>query len=923
MTRRKTVIRTIFFISFVMGLAFLRAASAHSSELEGVNVKNEPCTVLITLTEKAPYKVVQFDNREILVAFRDVELAETFARKGLGGSFIHDVSVAQTQKGVVSIVITTNRDVDSLSSKWAGDGKTLAIVPVWSVKKTTVVKPLLAQKHKVPTKKPRTSKMNRTHGTVKEAKTNHSGSAEEVVSHKPVEGHEAAEIHTARHESPSDAKSGNEVNPHAAENDQVHSVAKNAHGVESHESHKADSIKHEGMPNQEKKAVPQYDSEHDKALFQGLKKNESGKLKTSDDLYLELEPRGCEDHPDILKARGYAEKGKWSDALSILNNYANDPKLQPACREYVMLFKAQCYFKEIEESDQEQKDYVKAADHFQDMISYYPESAYVAYALTSLGKIYLLMGDHNQAEGYFHIVKNTYKDSYPGIPEIMFELGWIYTEKNNTQLAIDTLKDVVARFPSGSFIGKAKLKLGKALFNTGDFHAAIRIFEELIAEKPQMVFQSSELLFYLGNAYYLTGKFEKAMVTLLKVYNLYPEIEDRDTLLTRIGDIMLEMKNKDQAVKIFKLVTKKFPKTNGFVISTMRLAEYLDNPEEKEKMYTMVITEYPKNPLAQLAMMRLALLQNQAKQYEKSIETVKALLAFKPKELQKDAVHLIQDSSGYIFKKLLETDDTTELISRYETDRKYLDDMESPAIFFSVGKAYLKSHLFESAVATLQKAYNRTGERRRTRELIHALGVSMDEAGRDDEALELYANYLKRFPGGPETAEVCSRMGQIFFEKKQHSKAIASLRKAYERTGDAKNRVRILSDIAKNNSELGDYGTAVATLENAAALLSNDPEGYAEILSPVYKNLAENHMKLKQWGKAASVLSKAVETSTVPSELTEIYFLLGETYQHMKKNDEATSSYTYVVDNGDSFWSGMARERLRIMNLKDKLDKNY
>jgi TolA-binding protein len=623
-----------------------------------------------------------------------------------------------------------------------------------------------------------------------------------------------------------------------------------------------------------------------------------------------------------LKARGLAEKGKWSEALLIMNNYANDTKLQPTCQEYVALFKAHSYFKELEESDKEQKDYVKAADHFQDMISFYPDSGYVPYALTSLGKIYLLMGDNNQAEGYFHIVKNTYKDSYPGIPEIMFELGWIYTEKNDAQLAIDTLKDVVARFPSGAFIGKAKLKLGKALFNTGDYSEAIRIFEELIAEKPEMVFQSSELLFYLGNAYFQTGKFEKAMENLLKVYNLYPEIEGRDTLLTRIGDIMLEMKKKDQAVKIFKLVTKKYPKTDGFVISTMRLAEYLDNREEKEKMYSMVITDYPGNPLAQLAMMRLALLQNQAKQYEKSIETVKALLVYKPKELQKDAVRLIQDSSGYIFKALLAADDTTELISRYETDRKYLDDMESPAIFFSVGMAYLKSHLFENAVATLQKAYNRTGERGRSKELIHALGVSMDEAGRDDEALELFANYLKRFPGGPDTAEVCSRMGQIFFEKKQYNKAIAILRKAYERTGDAKDRVRILVEIAKNNSELGNYGSAVATLENAAALLSGDPEGYADILGPVFKNMAENHMKLKQWGKAANALTKAVEITTTPSELTEIYFLMGETYQHMKKINEATSSYTYVVDNGDSFWSGMARERLRIMNLKDKLDKN-
>ena len=921
MTRRKNLLYTMFFIAFLGWTAVLHPSPARAAEMEGIEVAGSPSSVHIVLSEKAPYKVVKFDSREILVAFRDVEMAGSFEKKGLGGPDIRDVSVTRTQKGVVSIVITTNKDVASLSSRWTGDG-TLAVVPVWSVKKPAAKTPVAARKDKPPVKPPHTEKAPKGHGAVKARKAAAHGpdarSAHHPVAHaEPSVDHEkprakspreksrelAAGHETKIHGKPVAVKSGEKAGDHGhvAPEPGVHE--KQGHG--------------EGKPG-----VDPSQLRKEKELLEGLKNKGGGNLKTSDELYRELTPQGCENQSELIQAKAYADKGKWAEAFEIFDRYSIDPKAGKSCREYAALFKAYTYFKDLETSDREWKNYVKAADYFQDVISFYPDSPYAPYAMSSLGRIYLLMGDISQAEGYFQIVLSTYKDRYPGIPEIMFELGWIYTEKNDTQLAIDTLKDVVARFPGGEFIGKAKLKLGKAFFNTADFQSAIRIFEEVVAEKPRMVFESPELLLFLGNAYYQTGKREKALENLLKVYNLFPQIEGRDTLLTRIGDILLETGRKDQAVKVFKLVTKKYPKTDGFVISTMRLAEYLENREEKEKMYTMVISDFRTNPLSQLAMLRLALLENEAGEYEKSIETVKNLLVMRPKDLQKEAVSVIQDSSAHVFKKLLEKGEHMELISSYEADRKYLDDTEKPELFFYVGMAYLKSHLFPNAVDTLLKAYNRTGERRRSEELIGSLGMAMDEAGRDEEALGMFETYLKRFPGGADAVSSHIRMGQIYFERKKFGTAIATLKKAYEKTGDSGERVRILLDISKNHAEIGNHKAAVVTLDNAAALLAKDPEGNAEMLVSVYKGLAENHMKQKQWEKAVTVLDKALKITTEPSDLTEIYFQMGEAHHHLRNNEEATLAYTYVVDNGDTFWSGMAKERLRVMNLKAKLDKN-
>ncbi len=910
MIQRMNRIHTMFLIALLGWLAVLPLRPAFPAAMESIEVSEASCSVRIVLSEKAPFKVVRFDTREILVAFKDVDVTENIVVKGGGGTCIRDVNVSRGRDNVVSIVITTGRDVASLSSRWTG-AAALVVTPVLGVKKPAVKSSPAIVAGKAPVKQPERKKnkvgVKTGRKTVKKTPAN------------PPEQNDAAH---------DDRKGAAAPKPavetfHKTEKDGPHATA-----VVEKEAERGPLEPHAPGPPQPghgPKSSVKYDPEtamHQKNQLEGLKKKTSKNLKTGDALFMELSPPDCVNLSRIQTARSLAAKEKWAEAFELFDQIAQDEGGAKPCREYATLLKAFCYFKDLEKSEAPWKNYVKAADYFQDMVSFYPDSPYVAYALAALGKIYLRMGDNYQAEGYFQIVRTTYKDSYPGIPEIMFELGWLYTEKNDSQLAIETLKDVVARFPDGEFIGKAKMKLGKAFYNASDFEAAIRTFEELLAEKPHMVYESHELLLYLGNACYQTGRREKALDSLLKVYNLYPGMEGRDTLLTRIGDILVETGRKDQALKIFKQVTRQFPGTDGFVISSMRLAEHLEDTAEKERIYTMVISDYLSNPLSQLAMMRLAHLQNEAGDYEKSVETVKNLLAYKPKDLEQDAIQLIRDASVHVFKKLLEAGEATELVARYETDRKYLDDMDAPDVFFYAGTGYLKSHLYDKAVETLYKAYNRTMDRKRSDALIGSLAVSLDETGRDDEAMKMAEAYVKRFPDGPESLDIHMRMGRILSGRKQYAKSIAVLRKAYEKTGAAGERTDVLIEIARNQAALGDFNSAVSTLENAAVLLSGSPEKNAETLLPVYKDLAENLMKVREWANAVDVLGRALKLSTETSDLTEIHFRLGEAHQKLRNHEEADRAYAYVVENGDTFWSGMAQERLRSMNLKAKLDKN-
>ncbi len=119
-------------INFLLGLiVILSSEIASGAGIEYVNIEKNPYAVRIKLSSKVPYKVVQFDKKEILVAFKNIGSGEIGGFKGDGSPDILDVKVAKRKKGVVSIIISTRRNVMSVSSVWIPVGNTLLVRPVF------------------------------------------------------------------------------------------------------------------------------------------------------------------------------------------------------------------------------------------------------------------------------------------------------------------------------------------------------------------------------------------------------------------------------------------------------------------------------------------------------------------------------------------------------------------------------------------------------------------------------------------------------------------------------------------------------------------------------------------------------------------------------------------------------------------------
>lgn len=826
-------------------LLFASPSVAASAKIESINLENSPYAVRVKLSGKVPYKVVQFDKKEILVAVKNIEPGGIGKLSGNGKPGIKDVRVAQKKRGVVSLIISTRENVRSVSSVWIPVGNTLLVKPVFNKKP-------VGKKKRAPEK-------------IKQPKF---------------------------------AEAPEQTQPLSGPNRQSSDAFSDAPDFD-------DTAGTGG-------ATGDAGSEAGERVFD---KRFSG---TTADLFLELRSDACEDPSgEIKQALILCRQEAWGNAFELFSNFTENESLSKRCLENIFMLRAYSFFKDIEKGSVE--EHIEAAEYFQEMISYYPDSVYLPYAATALGKIHVALKDYTQAEGYFKIILKLFKE-YPGTPEVLFELGRIYTEKKDTKRAIAMLKKVVTQFPHGGFIGKAKIALGKSLFNQNDFYSAITTFEDVVKNHPRLVYKNSELLLFLGNAYYHTNQSKKARRILSKVYNIFPSTEGRDTILTRIGDTLVENKQIEKATEIFKLVIKKYPGTDGFVISSMRLAEFLERAEEKKELYNMIINDYPENPLSRLALMRLAILFHKEGQYETSIDTIKKLLATDPRALKNDAVNLLQNSSESIFKQQLAANDYTKILSRYEEDKRLLDKAENPDMFLMVGLAYLKAHLYESAIEQLLKAYKRTAKTRRSAELIYSLGLAMDEVGRNDEAFKMLQVYDKRFPTQADIVDVQWRMGKILLEKEKFAPSVTLLKKAYKKSKINKTKATILVDTSKGYRGLKDYNSAVDSLIKALNKLSSEPGESFAILSITHRNLGENYMALESWGKAADAFNMAVKFADSQVPQTELYFLLGEALQNEKKYKQASQAYQNVVQDGDSFWSSMAKERLRGMKLDNRLE---
>ncbi|MCP3941223.1 MAG: tetratricopeptide repeat protein [Desulfobacteraceae bacterium] len=629
------------------------------------------------------------------------------------------------------------------------------------------------------------------------------------------------------------------------------------------------------------------------------------------DLYRMIELSDC-DSKQIENAILLIKKKLYQKAFDLLDQYLLQENF--SCLEQAYYLRAYAYYKSI--SGEDYTRLFQAERIFQDVLVSFPDSVYVPFAYTAMGMINKVLKNNAAVEGYMNVVKQGYPQ-YSGMPEVSYYLAEIYSEKGYLDKAMGYYKQVFESPIENNYIADAGVGYGKALFEKKQYFNALAVFNYVVKLDIKKVYESPELLLNMANANFELGLSLPARQSFMRVLNLFPGIPDRDVVLSNVGDTYGMENNSERAIKIYELVRQMFPETQGYINASIGIARYMKTDSAKIEIYEMIKHKFPENTYARIAMMRLAEIYQKNGEYNKCIMEIEDLLSTHPRGLRYEAVKLMQKAYEALFKQQLKVDEYTSILRRYESEHTKLDKMGSREIAFYVGIAYLKANLYEQAFNHLINAYKQYKRARRSPELLFGLGVAMDESGRDDDALKLFAAFLKRFPKDRHRVAVLTRMGEIYLKKKRFALSVQKFKKAYIVSANYLEKGKILileSDIyeEQKNLKAASKLRAQAVKDFAAA-----PGKNYDILTDAYKTLGNTYLSLQSYVQAADAFSKALNFSTGSRAKANLGFLLGDAYQKGNIINKAKEAFEQVADNNDSVWARLARQRLSTLKLAE------
>ena len=833
--------------------------------VERLDFSTSSDTLRIEMSGPASYKVMKLDLREVMVAVKDAGVGGKFATAVPEGHVVKSVKTTKLPDQVVSLMIETTRDVQAVTTQWDRGANILTVI--FSPAASPSSKP--ASPQPIPAKR------------IKYPKGKIPPLTDETPGPPPEEGpavppKKGTPVHAG---SPPPAAGGR------------------AEAVPS------------PTPGPEGGAGATSPPE----TLRGREARREG--DTAREAFLgEMEKSPCGGSPLTADMLALGRAGQWAEAFGLLQKRV-DPKSSDPCQREAYYLRALASLQMTRGGDS--KALLASANFFQEAMSYFPEAPYTPYALFLLGEISRELSNFTEAGGYYRMVLKNHPN-HPMAAESSLTLALLAVKAKKYAEAVPALRDYLGRDPKGPRAAEVTLALGKALYETNQFADSMALLSSAAAQDPWAVYDDPELLITLGNLYYQLGQMAQARETMLRAMNLFPDNAAGPVLFARIGDTLKEDNAPDQARKIYALVMEKYPGSDGAAVSAMRLAELLPSGSAKAAQYRAVIQTYPNNPMAKLASVRLADLLLQAGDYNGSIDALRPILSGDLKELKQEAFYILTSDFNGLFKQLVGEGALLPILSAYEKDKRLIASIGDENLLQMIGEAFFKGNFHPQALELFEKAYKMTSPQNRSPLLYSRLAASYQALGKKEQAKEMYYAYFQAIPKTEKSPDVYLRMGRLLMDEKAWASALPMLETGYAQSVSDGQKAEFLYARAQVYQALGEDNKVPDLLIKAINLMASSPGVGNDRLMGAYRLLGEGYLKLSAHDKAIDAFTMALKFSGGPPP-PALLFKLAELKLKVGKRDEAKAAFSEIVAGGDAFWGKLAQEKLRIMELEERL----
>ncbi|MEI7812953.1 MAG: tetratricopeptide repeat protein [Ignavibacteria bacterium] len=195
--------------------------------------------------------------------------------------------------------------------------------------------------------------------------------------------------------------------------------------------------------------------------------------------------------------------------------------------------------------------------NYQKLIAKYPSAGIVPVTLNSIGNAFFNLGRYDSSIAYYNKVisefpsSNYVFDAISGIKDC-----YIVSEKPERAVAV--IDNYIAKNPKSGFTDQILFKKGEIYYSQRDYEKAKQSYKEFIAAYPESRLDD-DAYYWIGKSASNLGQNEEALYNFNLVFNSSLNSEIGISSVLEIGRIHTDLKNYDNAIKVYSIAIDKLP----------------------------------------------------------------------------------------------------------------------------------------------------------------------------------------------------------------------------------------------------------------------------------------------------------------------------------------------------------------------------
>lgn len=583
--------------------------------------------------------------------------------------------------------------------------------------------------------------------------------------------------------------------------------------------------------------------------------------------------------------------------------------------------------KYLKHQDELEKQFLIVTDAYNAALTTFPNSSQAGRGKLMLGIAYKKLNYSSEAIDYLKGIPEDHPDTLESLLAHLY-MAEAHMDLADPESARLSLEYLLGFNPKTRNFMDTYFRLGRTFYDKGLYTRSNEIFKQVLKSDPEFYVKTPEILYFLGEGYYHSGRIESARNYLYHLLNIAPDYETIDTVLTRIGDTYRDQGNNRDAKKIFRLTKELYPNTTGSMISQLRLAEFgaLRDSFDTEKiffeleegvwqattkMYEKILAEQIESPLVQFTMFKIGLAAHWEKDYRRALKVFKDTLIRYPEgaiipDVKFVMSQTILEQTRAYFKRKRYLD-----VVNYVNDNQfYISEAVLPDISIFLARSYLTLGMPRQA---LELFLSETSETIQAENRLLGLGKAYLKLERPDKAADNLNEFVKKFPKHKNIYLAQLYLGESNTQLGNKKTAVGNYEKAASAHPEYKKDEPFQSALGKLYLDTGQYKNAAATLENTVVLLSEKKESSHKLFM-AHAQLAKAYEGLGQKKEAARSIDLALAIK-LDAPFPEALYMISKTNFNLGLREQGMKVLKRITGSGQPFWVKIAARDIEARNL--------